>query len=181
MYKRHTFWVFSLHSELVSGRFDCTLITILNRKQRRKDNGVRKKSVLVRMNQAEYDALYLLYNQSTCRTASEWFRSAVLKKQSPSNTGVNLQMKFVSLFLRMENELNVFVRSRNNIFHELHVGPDFRVSFVAQAWWKLASNDTKSWKKFVMNCAKFISYGFHKIFQIALGEILRHGAKSKSP
>ena len=64
----------------------------------KKENEVRKKWMLVRMNQVEYDAFYSLYNQSTCRSVSEYFRKVVLKKLVTFNIGTSRQMKFWQVF-----------------------------------------------------------------------------------
>jgi hypothetical protein len=96
---------------------------------KKKDNEVRKKWVLVRMNQAEYDAFYSFYKQTTCRCVSEYFRKVVLKKTVTFKYRSESADEILAAFLKMQNQLNTVGNYLNNAVHELHMLdriPDFR-------------------------------------------------------
>jgi hypothetical protein len=90
---------------------------------------VRKKWVTIRMNQAEYDRLQVLYKKSTCRQLSEYLRAVTLQKPVTLKYRNQSLDEILSAFVKMKKELNAVGNNVNQAVHKLHLLdriPEFR-------------------------------------------------------
>jgi hypothetical protein len=101
-----------------------------DREMRKEKSEVRKKMVVVRMNESEHASLENLYKKSTCRNLSEYLRKVGL--QQPVTIKIRNQSAddLLQEFIRLKNELNAIGNNFNQAVHKLHTLdriPEFRI------------------------------------------------------
>src|SRR5690242_15197768 len=96
---------------------------------RKEKREVRKKMLVVRMNDEEYNSLQKLYSTSSCRTLSQYLRKVGL--QQPVSIKIRNQPAddLLQQFIGFKNELNAIGNNFNQAVHKLHTLdriPEFR-------------------------------------------------------
>ena len=96
---------------------------------KKKENDVRKKMVVVRMNSGEFDQLEKLCKQTTERSVSSYLREVALKKPVIVKYRNQSADDFLREMLELKNELNAVGNNFNQAVHKLHILdkiPEFR-------------------------------------------------------
>jgi len=96
---------------------------------KKKEKDVRKKMVVVRMNDAEFEKVENLRKNSTERNLSSYVREVVLKKPVFVNYRNESADDFLKDMLELKKELNAIGNNFNQAVHKLHILdkiPEFR-------------------------------------------------------
>ena len=96
---------------------------------KKKENDVRKKMVVVRMNSGEFEQLEKLCKQTTERSVSSYLREVALKKPVIVKYRNQSADDFLREMLELKNELNAVGNNFNQAVHKLHILdkiPEFR-------------------------------------------------------
>ncbi len=96
---------------------------------KKKENEVRKKMVVVRMNSSEFEQLEKLCKQSTERSISNYLREVALKKPVMVKYRNQSADDFLKEMLDLKKELNAVGNNFNQAVHKLHILdkiPEFR-------------------------------------------------------
>ncbi len=96
---------------------------------KKKENEVRKKMVVVRMNSSEFEQLEKLCKQSTERSISSYLREVALKKPVMVKYRNQSADDFLKEMLDLKKELNAVGNNFNQAVHKLHILdkiPEFR-------------------------------------------------------
>ena len=97
---------------------------------KKKEKDVRKKMVVVRMNDAEFEKVETLRKKSTERNLSSYVREVVLQKPILINYRNRSADDFLKDMLELKKELNAIGNNFNQAVHKLHLLekiPEFRV------------------------------------------------------
>ena len=96
---------------------------------KKKENDVRKKMVVVRMNSGEFEQLEKLCKQTTERSVSSYLREVALKRPVIVKYRNQSADDFLREMLELKNELNAIGNNFNQAVHKLHILdkiPEFR-------------------------------------------------------
>ena len=96
---------------------------------KKKENNVRKKMVVVRMNSDEFEQLEKFCKQTTERSVSSYLREVALKKPVIVKYRNQSADDFLREMLELKNELNAVGNNFNQAVHKLHILdkiPEFR-------------------------------------------------------
>jgi MobC-like protein len=97
---------------------------------KKQENEVRKKMVVVRMNDNEFEQVEKLRKRSTERNLSSYVREVVLQKPVLINYRNQSADEFLKQMLELKKELNGIGNNFNQVVHKLHILdkiPEFRV------------------------------------------------------
>ena len=97
---------------------------------KKKEKDVRKKMVVVRMNDAEFEKVENLRKKSSERNLSSYVREVVLQKPIFVNYRNESADDFLKDMLQLKKELNAIGNNFNQAVHKLHILdkiPEFRV------------------------------------------------------
>ena len=97
---------------------------------KKQENEVRKKMVVVRMNDNEFEQMEKLRKKSTERNLSSYVREVVLQKPVLINYRNQSADEFLKDMLGLKKELNSIGNNFNQAIHKLHILdkiPEFRV------------------------------------------------------
>jgi hypothetical protein len=122
MYKRDTFGHLALHSELVRG-------VVQQEVMKKKETEVRKKMVVVRLNDDEYLQLKINRKKSTEKTTSAYLRKVALMQPVTIIYRNGSADDFLKEMLLLQKELNAIGNNFNQAVHKLHTLdriPEFR-------------------------------------------------------
>ncbi len=82
---------------------------------------VRNLWLNIRLNQAEYDRLNLLFNKSTCQQLSQYARLMILQKPVTVYHRNQSLDEFQSELIKLKNELAAIGNNYNQVVHKLHM------------------------------------------------------------
>src|SRR6266496_917106 len=105
-------------------------MTLQKTAMKKKTEDVRKKMIVVRMNNAEFEKVEKLRKQSTERNLSSYVREIVLQKPVLINYRNQSADDFLKDMLELKKELNAIGNNFNQAVHKLHILdkiPEFRV------------------------------------------------------
>lgn len=97
---------------------------------KKQENEVRKKMVVVRMNDNEFEQVEKLRKRSTERNLSSYVREVVLQKPVLINYRNQSADEFLKDMLGLKKELSSIGNNFNQVVHKLHILdkiPEFRV------------------------------------------------------
>lgn len=97
---------------------------------KKKENEVRKKMVVVRMNNNEFEQLEKFRKQSTEKSISNYLRKVSLQKPVTFKYRNQSADDFLKQMLKLKKELNAVGNNFNQAVHKLHLLdkiPEFRV------------------------------------------------------
>lgn len=97
---------------------------------KKKENEVRRKMVVIRMNENEFEQVEKLRKRSTERNLSTYVRKVVLQKPVLINYRNQSADNFLKDMLELKKELNAIGNNFNQVVHKLHILdkiPEFRV------------------------------------------------------
>ena len=124
----------ALHSKLVSVNFlmtdKVTKEFTNNSSMKKREKDVRKKMVVIRMNDAEFEKLRNLRKKSTERNLSSYVREVVLQNPILINYRNQSADDFLKDMLELKKELNAIGNNFNQAVHKLHLLdkiPEFRI------------------------------------------------------
>jgi len=105
-------------------------MTLQKTAMKKKTEDVRKKMIVVRMNDAEFEKVETLRKKSTERNLSSYVREVVLQKPVLINYRNQSADDFLKDMLELKKELNAIGNNFNQAVHKLHILdkiPEFRV------------------------------------------------------
>ncbi len=97
---------------------------------KKKEKDVRKKMIVVRMNEQEFEKVENLRKKSTERNLSSYVREVVLQKPVLINYRNQSADDFLKDMLDLKKELNAIGNNFNQAVHKLHILdkiPEFRI------------------------------------------------------
>jgi hypothetical protein len=97
---------------------------------KKKENEVRRKMVVIRMNDNEFEQVENFKKKSTDRSLSTYVRKVVLQKPVLINYRNQSADDFLKDMLELKKELNAIGNNFNQVVHKLHILdkiPEFRV------------------------------------------------------
>jgi hypothetical protein len=96
---------------------------------KKQDSEIRKKWVIMRMNESEYERLQTLHKRSTCRQLSEYLRKVTLQQPVTIRYRNESADEILSQLLKVKNELNAIQKNFNQAVQKLQsleFIPEFR-------------------------------------------------------
>lgn len=96
---------------------------------KKQDSEIRKKWVIMRMNESEYEHLQTLHKRSTCRQLSEYLRKVALQQPVTVRYRNESADEILSQLLKVKNELNAIQKNFNQAVQKLQsleFIPEFR-------------------------------------------------------
>ena len=85
-----------------------------------KDEGIRKEWISFRVKPEEYDKIYNLFQQTTCRKLSEYSRKVLLNKPVVIKYRNQSADGFLEEMILLKNELNAIGNNFNQAVKRLH-------------------------------------------------------------
>lgn len=97
---------------------------------KKQENEVRKKMVVIRMNDNEFEQVEKLRKKSTLKNISSYVRQVVLQKPFLINYRNQSADDFLKDMLELKKQLNGIGNNFNQVVHKLHILdkiPEFRI------------------------------------------------------